>query len=193
MLHILSCQSLEGERARHPTTACRRRAHPVCERYPLIPLQNCLRTPELQWQPRGKRRTLQTPGPRLRNASFRLRNVSFRLRNLSFRLRNLSFDTGNAWGRLWGVPVERPGVPERRDSPVRRRFPWIPLQHWPFTPELQWQSRGKRRIQPLQFWLCAPELQWQSRGKRRVQPLQFWLFTPELQWQSRGKRRVQPL
>ena len=24
--------------------------------------------------------------------------------------------------------------------------PWIPLQNWPFTPELQRQSRGKRRI-----------------------------------------------
>jgi hypothetical protein len=23
------------------------------------------------------------------------------------------------------------------------RFPFIPLQHWLFTPELQWQSRGK--------------------------------------------------
>ena len=29
---------------------------------------------------------------------------------------------------------------------MRARFPWTPLQHCLFTPELQWQSRGKRRI-----------------------------------------------
>jgi deoxyribodipyrimidine photolyase len=40
----------------------------VSERFRLIPLQNCLFTPELQWQSRGKcrisqRRKLETPGP----------------------------------------------------------------------------------------------------------------------------------
>jgi hypothetical protein len=40
----------------------------VSERFPLIPLRNWLLTPELQWEPRGKRRILpgcklETPGP----------------------------------------------------------------------------------------------------------------------------------
>ena len=46
-----------------------------------------------------------------------------------------------------------------------------------FTPELQWQSRGKRRIS--QGWTSACEI-----------PLRYCLLTPELQWQSRGKRHI---
>jgi broad specificity phosphatase PhoE len=36
--------------------------------------------------------------------------------------------------------------PEREVPLVSERFPLIPLQYWLFTPELQWQSRGKWRI-----------------------------------------------
>ena len=45
------------------------------------------------------------------------------------------------------LPVEEQGV-------VSERFPWIPLRYWLFTPELQWQSKGKWRI-----------LQWYGRRR----------------------------
>ena len=68
-----------------------------------------------------------------------------------------------------------------------------PLQYGLFTPESQWQSRGKRRS--LQGWklqtatLCAKA---KENGAVELKcpgwvPLQYGLFTPELQWQSRGK------
>ena len=36
---------------------------------------------------------------------------------------------------------------------VSKRFPLAPLQYCLFTPELQWQSRGQRRIS---HWGCVP-------------------------------------
>jgi hypothetical protein len=84
------------------------------------------------------------------------------------------------------------------------RFSLTPLQYWLFTPELQWHSRGKRRISQG----CEPETlgvgllrdgdgvdlstftKLYKAGCEGVSPLQNRLFTPELQWQSSGKRRV---
>jgi tRNA-dihydrouridine synthase len=72
----------------------------------------------------------------------------------------------NGSSRLGGVMVGR--------AAFYRPWQVDPHRNWLFTPELQWQSRGKRRI---------------SQGTVRV-PLQYRLFTPESQWQSRGKRRI---
>ena len=43
------------------------------------------------------------------------------------------------------VEIGKPTV-RTAEERVRGRFLWIPLRHWLFTPESQWQPRGKRRI-----------------------------------------------
>jgi hypothetical protein len=57
----------------------------------------------------------------------------------------------DAWGYfLQGAspppPPPSPRPPPGPPSPVSERFPFIPRQHCLFTPELQWESRGERRI-----------------------------------------------
>ena len=49
-----------------------------------------------------------------------------------------------------------------------------PLRYRPFTPELQWQSRGKYRIS-------------QGRRNTNTPPLRYRLITPVSHWQPRGQ------
>jgi hypothetical protein len=67
-----------------------------------------------------------------------------------------ALDEGRSTAAALGRPAPRLGRPRsllratarqrRDDGVVSERFRSAPLQHCLFTPELQWQSRGKRRI-----------------------------------------------
>jgi hypothetical protein len=52
--------------------------------------------------------------------------------------------TANLTGREGEQNGEAAGTPARHSAAMALR--WQPLQNWPLTPELQWQSRGQRRV-----------------------------------------------
>jgi hypothetical protein len=90
------------------------------------PTQNCLFTPELQWQSRGKRRILQGNGR-------------------------------GSMGPDYKVPAPPPPPPEEGRPYSEVTF---------LSLKLTFLSRPRHVLTPLQYWLFTPELQWQSRGKR---------------------------
>ena len=83
-----------------------------------------------------------------------LRNVRLELRNVSLGLRNVSLAGGDGndarpnsgRGGVHTPPVEPAGLRSNRGAPSRRADAVSgsqPLRYCLFTPEIQWQSRGK--------------------------------------------------